>query len=389
MRVFIAGVDGYLGWSLAQYLAAKGHIVTGVDNCRRREWVGELGSQSVIPIDDLGLRIRSFKKHFGRVQFLSTYYGTRVDAANLHGMLTYFDEFEPDVIVNLAQMPSAPYSMISYEKCVQTHRNNIETTLAILWAMNEVCPDSSLVMIGTAGEYGTPGVAIPEGFFDIEYRGRKANLPFPRLPASFYHATKVHSSVNIERACHWWGLRATDIMQGVVYGVKHENMVMPTRFDIDEAFGTAINRFVCQSIIGEPITVYGKGQQRRGFIPLRDAMKCLSLVIENPPKKGEYRVINQYDQVYGLLELAQQVQQIANEYCLDAHIKHIENPRVELEEHFYEMDREKLVSLGYEPQGDIATELIEMFETLMPYRKRIQEIKHVLMPTIKWNKQNA
>lgn len=384
MRVFIAGVDGYLGWSLAQYLAYKGHIVSGLDNCQRRQWVIETGSDSVIPIAPLTTRVILFKKHLGDKHFSGTC-SVLGDVANYDLLHACLSEFKPDVIVNLAQMPSAPFSMENYNKCVYTHDNNIKTTLTILWLMKDFFPAVPLVMIGTAGEYGTPGVAIPEGFFDIEYRGKKANLPFPRTPASFYHATKVHSSVNIERACYWWGLSATDIMQGVVYGVNiSDNPLMATRFDIDEVFGTAINRFVCQSIIDEPITLYGKGHQKRGFIPLRDSIECLRLVIENPPEKGEYRVINQYDQVYDLTDLANMVKKIGKHWGLDPKIKNIKNPRIELGKHFYEMDREKLVQLGYEPTGSLSSELNIMFNSLLKFKERIFSLKDVLMPTISW-----
>ena len=394
-KVFIAGFDGYLGWALAQYLAAKGFTVTGLDDCRRRDiWVPSCGSDSAIPIAPLKDRIEAFRDQYGDHQFSgvkmagfpSEGYG---NVARYDLLCRIFEDFQPDTIVNLAQVASAPYSMKDFEHANSTYINNIGTTMSVLWAVKDTCPHVPIITIGTAGEYGTPGIKITEGDIKIELDGRSAELPFPKTPASLYHASKGASTIIYERPCAWWNLAATDVMQGVVYGAKHEHMTdrpeMATRMDIDAVWGTAINRFVAQAIIGHSITVYGAGTQLRGFLPLRDSMRCLQLLIENPPEPGKVRIVNQYDQIYSINELAHAVEEVAKEYSIGVYIEHITNPRWEIEKHFYEMERKKLVQLGYQPKGDLHTELYEMFKALLPHKERLENYRAVINPAVAWD----
>lgn len=389
-KVFITGIDGYLGWSLAQYLAAQGYVVSGIDDWQRRNsWVPSCGADSAIPISSPKERVSVFKEHFGNQHFDnvgSDAYGNVARFANLCSIL---EGFNPDVLVNLAQMPSAPFSMKDFDHANATYINNMGTMLSVLWAIKETCPYVPVITIGTAGEYGTPEIKITEGDIKIEVDGRSAELPFPKTPASFYHSTKVASTVVLERACAWWGLAATDIMQGVVYGVRHEHMPddprMATRMDFDECFGTAINRFVVQAIINHPLTVYGAGTQKRGFLPLRDSMRCLQLLIDNPPEGGKVRIINQYDQVYSILGLAEAVREVAKEFNIEAQIQNVTNPRWELEKHYYEMERKKLVQLGYKPEGHLKDELRDMFEALKPYRQRLEAYRSTVAPKTTWD----
>jgi UDP-sulfoquinovose synthase len=239
------------------------------------------------------------------------------------------------------------------------------------------------------GEYGTPNIDIPEGFFEVEYRGRKDYLPFPRQANSFYHWSKVHDSNNIMFACKIWGLQATDIMQGVVFGSQIDEMSgdprLRSRLDFDQCFGTAINRFCCQAVIGHPLTVYGKGGQSRGFLPMRDSMQCLAIAIENPPKSGEYRVFNQFEECYTIDTLAELVRQAGADIGLDVEVHHYDNPRKELEEHYFHPDRNHLISLGYQPTHDVKAELRIMLTDLMQHQERILEKKYVLIPDIRWD----
>jgi UDP-sulfoquinovose synthase len=239
------------------------------------------------------------------------------------------------------------------------------------------------------GEYGTPNIDIPEGFFEIEFRGRKDRLPFPRQAGSWYHQTKVHDSHNIMLACRIWDLRSTDLMQGVVYGTRipamGDDARFATRLDFDQCFGTAINRFCCQAVVGEPLTPFGKGHQRRGFLPLRDSMQCLTLSIENPPAKGQYRVFNQFEEVYDVTELAGTVQKVGCELGLGVEIWNVENPRTEREEHYYNPDHRGLLELGYQPTHDMESEVRVMLGDLLEHRKRIEARKDVLLPDIHWD----
>jgi UDP-sulfoquinovose synthase len=384
VRVFIAGVDGYLGWSLALYLAARGHEVSGMDCYLRRDWVAEMGSQSATPIRRMTERLGVFREHFGtNLQF------RRGDLQDYNAVVNCLRTFRPEAIVHLGEMPSAPYSMMDVEHCVFTHQNNLIGTLNILHAMHDVCPEAHLVKLGTMGEYGTPNVDIAEGFFDIEYRGRKDTLPFPRQAGSWYHQTKVHDSNNVMFACKIWGLRSTDIMQGVVFGTRIDEMGhderLCTRFDFDQCFGTAINRYCAQAVIGHPLTPFGKGHQRRGFLPLRDSMQCLTLAVTNPPAAGEYRVFNQFEEVYDVTELAQKVQKVGQSLGLDVQVRNIENPRKEMEEHYYNPDHKHLLDLGYKPTHDVEAEMRIMLNDLMKCRDRIEARKEALIPDIRWD----
>ena len=384
MRVLIAGIDGYLGWSLAQYMAARGHTVGGIDAYYRRKWVEEVNSQSAIPIFKMSERLKAFKKKWG-----VTPYFKKGDLTNYDFVKNVFAEFNPETIVHLGECPSAPYSMIDVNHATWVQSNNIVGTFNILYAMRDIVPDAHLVKLGTMGEYGTPAIDIPEGFYEIEYRGKKDILPFPKQAGSWYHWSKVHSSNNIMFACKIWGLRSTDIMQGVVYGTHIDEMGVDkrlfTRLDFDQCFGTAINRFCCQAVIGEPLTLFGIGHQKRGFLPLRDSVQCLTIAVENPPKQGEYRVFNQFEEIYTIYELAEKVKKVGNDLGIEVIIRNIENPRLELEEHYYNPDHQHLLDLGYEPTHDMDSELRIMLSDLQKYSHRIEEKKEVLIPDIRWD----
>jgi UDP-sulfoquinovose synthase len=376
------GMDGYLGWTLSMYMSTRGFDVCGIDNYTRRKTVKEIGSDSATPIKSMSERIKAYKKTSGNeIRFYE-------------GDLTHFDFVDnvirgekPDTIIHLGEIPSAPYSMIDVEHANFTQVNNIVGNNNILYAMKKNIPDCHLVKLGTMGEYGTPNIDIPEGFFEIEYRGRKERLPFPRQPGSWYHLSKVHDTHNIMFACRIWGIRCTDIMQGVVHGVVTDDMVdddLLTRFDFDEVFGTAINRFCAQAVINHDITPYGKGGQTRGYLALRDSMQCLTLASESPPVKGEYRVFNQFDKTYSVNELAEHVVNVARDFDLDAKIWKIENPRVELENHYYNPDHEKLPSLGFKPVHELDDELRLTIPKLIKYKDRIQAKRELIDPRIKW-----
>ena len=385
MRVLICGVDGYLGWTLAQHLAARGHDVAGIDNGSRRAWVAEMGSESATPIATMDQRRAAFAEKFDAE--LRYWEGDLTDYSLIESVLR---EFDPEAVVHLGECPSAPYSMIDVHHATAVHHNNVGSTFNLLFAIRDICPDVHLVKLGTMGEYGTPNVPIPEGFFEIDYRGRKDRLPFPRQAGSFYHWSKVSGSNHIMFASKIWGLRATDVMQGVVFGTLIDGMDadddrLLTRLDFDQCFGTAINRFCCQALIGHPLTLFGKGHQRRGFLPLRDSMQCLTIAIENPAADGEYRVVNQFEEVYDLTELAAKVKSAASNLGMDVEIRNLVNPRKELEEHYYEPDHQNLLDLGYSPTHDVEAEVTIMLEHLRKYSDRIEARREVLIPDVRWD----
>jgi UDP-sulfoquinovose synthase len=387
MRIFIAGIDGYLGWLLAQYLTTRGHEVAGADLFLRRKWVDEMGSWSATPIASMSERLSAFKQRFGHEP--PFWEGDLRD----YGLVEHiFKEFQPDAAIHVGECPSAPYSMMDVHHANFVQTNNIVSTFNLLFAMRDIRPNAHLLKLGTMGEYGTPNTDIPEGFFELEFRGRRDRVPFPRQPGSIYHLSKVHGSNNVMFACKMWGLRATDVMQGVVFGTRFPSMGdderFLTRLDFDEAFGTAINRFSCQAVIGHPLTPFGKGHQKRGFLPLQDSMQCLTLALENPPKPGEYRVFNQFEEVYDLTQLAHKVQKVAGEVGLDVEVHNVENPRKELEDHYYQPDHRHLLDLGYVPTRDIDGEIRTMLRDLITYSERIELKRDVLVPKIRWTGRN-
>ena len=384
MRVLITGVDGYLGWPLAQHLTRAGHEVAGIDDYSRRRWVGEMGSQSAIPIVPMADRLIAFREETGKsLRFF------KGDLCDRSFVVNAYKSFKPEAIVYLGEMPSAPYSMIDAEHAVYTQTNNVMGTLETLYAIRDIVPDCHLVKLGTMGEYGTPDLDIPEGFFDLEFRGRTARMMFPRKAGSWYHQSKVHDTNNVEMACRVWGTRSTDIMQGVVYGTRWDEMGadprLRTRFDFDQCFGTAINRFCCQAVIGLPMTPFGKGTQKRGFLPLRDSMACLTLAIENPPEQGEYRTFNQFEEVYNVTNLAEKIQVVGKTLGLNPEIRCIDNPRVEEEMHRYNPDHQALLDLGYKPTHDMDGELKGMLEDLIANKERIASREDAVFPDIRWD----
>lgn len=374
MKVCILGIDGQLGWALALYLSDKGYEVFGIDNFARRGWVKKIGSDSVIPIADQFNRSEAYKDRYGKeLNFI------RGDILNYTPLVFRLKFEQPDVIVHFAEQPSAPYSMVNRKHCNYTMQNNIKGTLNVLWAMKKYLPNCHLVKISSMGIYGLPNIPISEGDIEIEFMGHKDVLPFPCKPRSFYHQSKLHDTNNIRFACDMWGLKSTDICQGVVFGtVIHDDERLNGRFDVDEHFGTAINRFMAQALIESDITMYGSGKQVRGFLPIQDSMQCIELIIANPPKYGEYRLINQFAEIYSINNLASIVRDKANEMGLNPKIINTENVRNEKTEHFYEPVHEKLLDMGYEPTTDLVSEVSRNMEALYKYRDRIN--KDILYP---------
>ena len=386
MRILIAGMDGYLGWSLAQHLVRRGHNVAGADALYRRSWVEEMESVSAIPIASIDTRLRALCEHTG--QEVPFWNGDLRDYAFVDRI---FREFAPEAVVHLGECPSAPYSMIDREHTTFVQMNNLMTTFNLMFAIRELAPGAHLLKLGTMGEYGTPNVDIPEGFFEVNFRGRKDWMPFPRQAPSWYHWSKVHGSNNIMFACKIWGLHATDVMQGVVFGTRIDGMGedrrLRTRLDFDQAFGTVINRFACQAVMEHPLTPYGVGGQIRGFLPLRDSMQCLTLALENPPNAGEYRVFNQFEETYSIRDLADVVQKAALTLGLKSDVASVENPRaaIERQEHHFAPDHDQLRKLGYQPTHDVSGEVCMMLEDLLPHRERIAAHQAVLLPDVHWD----
>jgi UDP-sulfoquinovose synthase len=383
LRILVLGGDGYLGWPTAMFFSRAEHEVMIVDNLAKRQWEVEVDGAPLEPPPTLRHRLRVWSGITGR----EIHVAIGDIAENPRFLYRVFEEFQPDAVVHYAEQPSAPYSMIDRNHAVYTQRNNVVGTLNVLHAMKRFVPDGHLVKLGTMGEYGTPNIDIEEGWIDVEVNGRRDRLPFPKLPGSFYHLSKVHDSHNIHFACRVWGLSATDLNQGVVYGiVTGETELDPelhTSFHYDAVFGTAVNRFCAQAVAGVPLTVYGSGGQKRSFLNIRDTLECVRLAIENPADPGEYRVFNQFTEVFSVLELAETVAAAARKLGLHASIEHLENPRIEAEEHWYNPHNETLLALGLEPRL-LSEELVTtMMRRIGAAAERID--RATLLPRVQWH----
>lgn len=382
MKVLITGIDGYSGFPLALHLLARGHEVSGLDNFVTRRRVREVGSYSATPIGTFPKRQEAIHRLTGKqVRF------HKGDLSNYAFVEQVLREERPEAVVHLAEQRSAPYSMIDVHHAVRTQVDNLTGTLHLLYGMHAVVPEAHLVKMGTMGEYGTPNVDIPEGFFEIEYNGRKDRLPFPRQAGSWYHWSKVFDSGDVMFASKIFGLKATDVMQGVIYGTRTPEITddaLLTRFDFDETWGTALNRFVVEAVLGLPITPYGAGDQKRGFIALEDSMQSLRLAVEHPPSAPEYRVFNQFDSYYSVNELATLVQRLGGEFGLSPTIEHPPDPRVEAERHYYHPILENLPRLGYRRTRELEEVVREIFRDLVRFRRRLAAKKHVVMPVVQW-----
>ena len=384
MKVLVTGIDGYSGWPLALHLLSRGHDVVGVDNFVTRRRVREVGSWSATPIPSFAQRQKLVQQLLGKeLRF------HRGDLGRYEFVAHVLERERPDAIVHLAEQRSAPYSMIDVHHAVATQVENVTGTLHLLYGIRDHCPDAHLVKMGTMGEYGTPNLDIPEGFFEIEYRGRTDRLPFPRQAGSWYHWSKVFDSGDVMFASKIFGLRATDVMQGVIYGIRTPEMTdrrLLTRFDFDETWGTALNRFIAQAVLGLPITPYGKGGQIRGFIALEDSVQSLRLAVEHPADRGEYRVFNQFDAAYSVNQLAELTHQIATELGLSPRIEHPPDPRVEAEQHYYAPIHEHLYALGYQRTRELTEVMREIFRDLRHYHRRLEARRHVVMPSVDWRR---
>ena len=381
MRILVLGGDGYCGWPTALHLSNRGHEVAIVDSFVRRSWDHELGAQTLTPILPLADRLRIWHRLTGKE--IASFVGSILDYEFLAQVM---QEFAPEAVVHFAEQRSAPYSMIDRQHAVFSQMNNVVGTLNVLFAIKEFQPDCHLVKLGTMGEYGTPNIDIEEGYIRIRHNGREDVLPFPKQPGSFYHLSKVHDSHNVHFCCKIWGIRATDLNQGVVYGTVTDETTfdagLVNRFDYDEVFGTALNRFCVQAAIEHPLTVYGKGGQTRGFLDIRDTVRCIELACQNPAASGEFRVFNQFTEQFSVLELAEMVRVAGKRLGFEVTVDHLPDPRVEAEEHYYNAKHTKLAELGLKPHLLSESLLDSLVNIALEHRDRVDAA--LLMPRVNW-----
>ena len=381
MKIAVLGGDGYCGWATALHLSQKGHAVAIIDSFLRRQWDLELGVQTLTPIRPLTDRLRAWLRLTGKA--IEPFIGDVTDYDFLASMIR---AFQPEAIVHFAEQRSAPYSMIDRKHAVFTQVNNIVATLNVLFAIRELQTDCHLIKLGTMGEYGTPNIDIEEGYITIEHHGRKDVLPFPKQPGSIFHLSKVHGTHNIMFACKIWGTRATELNQAFIYGAMTDEIArdeaLVNRFDYDDIFGTALNRFCVQAAIGQPLTVYGTGGQMRGFLDIRDTVRCVEIACLNPAERGECQIHNQFTEQFSVLELAQMVEAEGKKLGMNVEIDHIPDPRIEAEKHYYNAKHSKLNELGIEPHLLSNSLLDSLLSIAVKYRDRVDA--SLMLPQVDW-----
>ena len=379
--ILILGADGYLGWPTAMHFAKLGYKVIAVDNFAKRQWELEGGIEPLFPVSTLHKRVSLFKEITGYKITLEI-----GDLCNHRFVFKLFENYKPDVVIHYAEQPSAPYSMKDRSSAYYTQHNNVLGNLNVLFAMRHMHNDCHLIKLGSMGEYGTPNIDIEEGYLEIEHKGRKDLLPFPMQTNSFYHLSKVHDSNNIRFATKLWGLRTTDLNQGVVYGVSTpETELHPqlaTSFHYDEVFGTALNRFCTQAVVGHPLTLYGLGKQTKAMLNIVDTLQCVQLAVENPAEVGFMRVFNQFTESFTLTELAQTIKDEAEKMGYEPTIAYVDNPRTEDEDHYYNPVSTGLPELGLKPTllaGDV---LSNMLRKIDEHKDRVDT--SVIRMNVKW-----
>lgn len=365
MRILVLGADGYLGWPTAMHFSAQGHTVGVVDNMVKRFWEAQVGVEPLFKTSSLNERVRTWKQITGKE--IDVYIGDISE----NGRFVYntVREFAPDTIIHFAEQPSAPFSMIGRSNCIETQRNNVLGTLNLMFAIESLNPDIHLVKLGTMGEYGTPNIDIEEGWLEVNHNGRKERMLYPKKPPSFYHLSKVHDSANLEFGCRSWGMRVTDLNQGIVYGIETPQTAMDeklaTSFHYDSVFGTVLNRFIVQAVLGIDLTVYGSGGQTRGFLNINDTLRCVEIAAENPAEHGEFRVFNQFTETFSVRYLAELVAKVARSKGFEVKIGSYHNPRTEAEEHYFNAKNSGLKSLGLDPivlTEDVVGRMIDLVE---------------------------
>lgn len=381
MKILILGGDGYLGWPTAMDMAASGHEVTVADNYLRRTIAEATDSEALFSPPSLTQRAALFKKITG--------ISIQVNICDLSDPESMFDlirRAEPEAIIHYAEQPSAPYSMAGFSEANKTFTNNLAVTFNCIWAVKEIVPECHIVKLGTMGEYGTPNIDIEEGWIDIEHNGRSDKFLFPRAAGSLYHTTKVLDTDLLWFYVRTYGLRVTDLMQGPVYGLDTKETEMDNRlrpfFNYDDIFGTVVNRFLVQAVAGVPLTVYGAGGQTRGYLNIKDTIQCIKLAVSNPAANGELRIFNQLTETFKVNELAEKIKNVGSKIGLNVEIKPIDNPRKELEEHYYNPTHSGLLDLGLTPHFMTDDVVASMLEAVITHKDQIDMRK--ILPRVGW-----
>jgi len=393
-HIIILGGDGFLGWPTAMYFSQRGYQVTVVDNYMRRNNCQDWDVGMLYPVPSLVERAKIWHELTGKE--IKVVIGDLADPEVMRGLFDGRVEYRwavnrnfsgiPETVVHYAEQPSAPFSMISYQQANSTIQNNLLVTNNLMFAVRDYARETHIIKLGTMGEYGTPNIDIEEGWLEIEHKGRRGKFLFPRAAGSIYHTTKVMDTDLLWFGVRIWGLKVTDLMQGPVYGIETEESSIDQRlrtfFNYDEIFGTIVNRFITQAIVGYPLTVYGKGGQTRGYLNLKDTLQCVHKSEQTPAKQGELRIFNQMMETFSANDLAEKTARVGQSLGYDVQIEHLENPRKEMEEHYYNPTYQGLIEIGVEPHYLTDEVMAEIFRSVALYKDQIR--KDIIFHGIKW-----
>ena len=394
MSILILGGDGYLGWPTAMHFSNLGHEVTVVDNYFRRNACNEMDSGMLYPIPTLVERAKIWHEHTGKE--IKVIIGDLAEPSLMRSLFTSDIDYSwaisnkfsgtPETVIHYAEQPSAPYSLYNYKTADFTLINNLRVTNNLIWAVRDLSRDTHIVKLGTMGEYGTPNIDIEEGWIDIHHKGRTDKFLFPRQASSLYHTTKIMDTDLLWFAVRMWDLKITDLMQGPVYGIETEETLIDERlkpiFNYDEIFGTIVNRFIVQAIANYPLTVYGKGGQTRGYLNIKDTLQCVNIATQNPANKGELNIYNQIMETFSANTLAELTKKVGNSLGYKVRIDHIENPRKEAEEHYYNPSYQGLLDLGVSPHYLTEESMSDIFKIVERHKSNIR--KDVIFKGVKW-----
>lgn len=384
MKIIILGGDGFCGWATALHLSKHGHVITIVDNFSRRRIDQELGTQSVSPIKSLAERVACWHELTG-----ATIDVIELDVAqNYDVLLTLIKCVAPEAIVHFAEQRAAPYSMKDDDGKRYTVSNNVNGTTSILTAIASSGLKIHLVHLGTMGVYGygsVPDTIIPEGYVTVDLHAgadrKTLEILHPAYPGSIYHTTKCLDALLFQFYNKNDGLQITDLHQGIVWGYATEETAMDerlnNRLDVDQYYGTVLNRFLLEAVSGHPLTIYGTGGQTRAFIHIQDTVKCVRLAVENPPAAERVRIFNQISETRSVKYLAERIKE-----WFGADINYIENPRKELAENTLEVENAHLKSLGWTPIMISREEFNKIYASIDRYKDRIKQ--ETIHPTHKW-----
>ena len=386
-NILVVGGDGFCGWPLALRLSNKGHNVTVVDNLSRRKIDIDLGCQSLTPIASIQDRIEAWREVTGKtIQFHLLNVATDYDK-----IVSIVRDEKIQVIVHLGEQRAAPYSMKSRTTSRYTVDNNLSGTHNILSAIVEVDLNIHLVHLGTMGVYGYGVVEkslIPEGYVDVKMNDGSGNFKdvkilHPSYPGSIYHLTKTQDALFFQFYAKNWGIKITDLHQGIIWGLHTTETKMDkrliNRFDYDGDYGTVLNRFIMQAATGIPLTIYGTGEQTRAFIHIENSMDCVELAIQNPgSEQNKVVIFNQMTETQTLNTLASIIQKrFAN-----VTVNNIDNPRKELKANDLNVSNKQFLDLGLKPIYIDEDRIQEIYDYVCEFKESVN--KKCIMPSSKW-----